>query len=141
MRLAETCRTVVARACDRRPVPTLEVRDDVEALLAGERLEHVLHHVVRNAQDATPEDGTVRVTLQRQGSQATIEVTDTGRGMDAAFVRERLFKPFDTTKGAKGMGIGAFQAREFARAAGGDVQVSSTPGSGTTFVIRLPRVE
>lgn len=137
--LAETCRAVIERASDRRPMPTLEVRDDVDVLVAGERLEHVLHHVVRNAQDATPEDGTVRVLLCADGSHARIEVTDTGKGMDAAFMRERLFKPFDTTKGAKGMGIGAFQAREFARTAGGDVQVSSAPGSGTSFVIRLPR--
>jgi putative PEP-CTERM system histidine kinase len=140
-RLAETCRLVVERAGDRRPVPTLEVRDDAEALVAGERFEHVLHHVVRNAQDATPEEGSVHVTLRADAVFAEIDVTDDGKGMDPAFVRERLFKPFDTTKGAKGMGIGAFQAREFARAAGGDVQVSSTPGSGTSFVIRLPRVE
>jgi putative PEP-CTERM system histidine kinase len=140
-RLADTCRAVVERAGDRLPVPTLEVRDDVAVLVAGERLEHVLHHVVRNAQDATPEHGSVRVTLSAEGAEAVIDVTDTGKGMDAAFLRERLFKPFDTTKGAKGMGIGAFQTREFARTAGGDVQVSSTPGSGTSFVLRLPRVE
>jgi len=67
-----------------------------------------------------------------------IEVSDNGCGMDEQFVRERLFRPFDTTKGSKGMGIGAYQTREFVRASGGDVQVHSQPGTGTRFIIRLP---
>ena len=67
-------------------------------------------------------------------------VEDTGRGMEPEFLRTRLFRPFDSTKGAKGMGIGAFQVREFARLAGGSVQVDSAPGAGTRFVIRLPLV-
>ena len=58
--------------------------------------------------------------------------------MNAGFVRERLFRPFDSTKGSKGMGIGAYQAREYVRALGGDVEVQSSPGRGTRFLIRLP---
>ncbi len=58
--------------------------------------------------------------------------------MDAEFVRQRLFRPFDSTKGSKGMGIGAYQTREYARWLGGDVEVQSTPGKGTDFCIRLP---
>ena len=58
--------------------------------------------------------------------------------MAAAFVRQRLFRPFDSTKGSKGMGIGAYQAREFIRSVGGDINVASQPGVGTTFTIRLP---
>ena len=139
--LAATCRHAVARTADREPKPTLDVRDEsAAALVAGDRLEHVLDHVIRNAQDATPPGGRVHVTVRTEGESAVIDVTDSGKGMDPEFIRDRLFRPFDTTKGAKGMGIGAFQAREFARSAGGDVRVSSTPGSGTTFVIVLPRV-
>ena len=67
-----------------------------------------------------------------------IEVSDNGCGMDEQFVRDRLFRPFDTTKGSKGMGIGAYQTREFVRASGGDVQVQSQRGGGTRFIIRLP---
>jgi len=74
---------------------------------------------------------------RRVGFEA-IEVSDNGCGMDEQFVRERLFRPFDTTKGSKGMGIGAYQTREFVRASGGDVQVHSQPGTGTRFIIRLP---
>ena len=60
-----------------------------------------------------------------------LTVSDSGSGMDAQFVRERLFRPFDTTKGARGMGIGAFQIREYMRSLGGDVEVQSAPGKGT----------
>jgi len=59
--------------------------------------------------------------------------------MDESFIRERLFRPFDTTKGAAGMGIGAYETREFVRALDGDVEVVSKPGVGTLFYIRLPK--
>ena len=62
-------------------------------------------------------------------------------GMDEAFIRDRLFKPFFTTKASRGMGIGAYQAREYVRSLGGSVGVDSTPGRGTVFRIRLPLVE
>jgi signal transduction histidine kinase len=101
----------------------------------------VIGHVVRNGQDAVPSDGVVTVRVARDGDEAVIEVADDGAGMDEHFVRERLFKPFDTTKGNKGMGIGAYQTREFVRAAGGDVHVHSRLGEGTRFVIRLPLAE
>jgi signal transduction histidine kinase len=58
--------------------------------------------------------------------------------MDEDFVRHRLFRPFDSTKGVKGMGIGAYQVRQYARDLGGDVEVWSSPGKGTRFCIRLP---
>jgi signal transduction histidine kinase len=61
--------------------------------------------------------------------------------MEPAFVRKRLFRPFDSTKGSKGMGIGAYQAREFIRNAGGDIDVESQAGQGTTFRISLPVVQ
>ena len=46
---------------------------------------------------------------------------------------------FDTTKGSEGMGIGAYQLREYVQSIGGSVDVSSTPGRGTTFVVRLKK--
>lgn len=138
--LVDVAERAVRNLADRVPAPELVAEDTaIAAVVAADRLEHVLEHVIRNAQDATPPDGSVRVVVRAESTGGVIEVVDTGRGMDAEFVRDRLFRPFDTTKGAKGMGIGAFQTREFVRAAGGDVHVSSTPGSGTSFVIRLPR--
>jgi signal transduction histidine kinase len=58
--------------------------------------------------------------------------------MDTVFIRERLFRPFDTTKGDTGMGVGAHDSREYIRALGGDIGVTSTPGKGTVFRISLP---
>ena len=95
-------------------------------------------HVVRNAQDATPETGRVTVRLQKINGHAVVEVEDTGCGMDDAFIRARLFRPFETTKGISGMGIGAYEAREFVRSLGGDIEVESKPGKGTIFRIQLP---
>jgi putative PEP-CTERM system histidine kinase len=130
---------VVASCAQRRPQPVLEMpAEALEVVAQPERLALVLSHVIGNAQDATPATGSVRVTLRRDSDRAVIEVSDNGCGMDEQFVRERLFRPFDTTKGSKGMGIGAYQTREFVRASGGDVQVHSQPGRGTRFIIRLP---
>jgi signal transduction histidine kinase len=53
-------------------------------------------------------------------------------------VEQHLFQPFDSTKGLAGMGIGAYQTRESFRGWGGDVQVTSNPGEGTHFIMRLP---
>jgi signal transduction histidine kinase len=58
--------------------------------------------------------------------------------MEEEFVRHRLFRPFDTTKGSQGMGVGAYQAREFIVASGGLMNVDSQPGLGTTITIHLP---
>jgi putative PEP-CTERM system histidine kinase len=105
-----------------------------------EQLTDVIVHVIQNAQDASPKDRPVAVRLDAAGEQALIEVRDEGRGMSEEFVRRRLFKPFETTKGTAGMGIGAYQAREVVRGLGGELTVTSEVGSGTVLKIRLPRV-
>jgi signal transduction histidine kinase len=112
----------------------------LEIVADGERLISVLEHVIRNAQDSVGggSHGEVSVSVEQRDAEAEIAIADTGAGMDARFVRERLFRPFDSTKGSKGMGIGAYQAREYVRALGGDVEVQSSPGRGTRFLIRLP---
>jgi signal transduction histidine kinase len=73
------------------------------------------------------------------GTQLLIDIVDNGPGMDDAFVREELFLPFRSTKPA-GYGIGAFQTRELIRMAGGDLEVISEKGFGTTMRIILPVV-
>jgi signal transduction histidine kinase len=77
----------------------------------------------------------------RAGSQVVITIEDNGCGMDPEFIRTRLFRPFDTTKGSKGMGIGAYQARTFAADSGGVLEVESEPGRGTCITIRIPLTE
>ncbi len=136
--LAELSAEAIRRCAGRRPEPALVVRERAEVVLNRERLAQVLEHLIRNAQEATPADGSVTVAVHRVGRQGVIEVADTGCGMDAAFIRERLFKPFETTKGERGFGIGAYQARDFVRKCGGSIEVESAPGRGTRFTLRLP---
>ncbi len=122
-----------------RPVPEVDLQArGLQVQANRERLAAVVGHVVRNAQDATPDDGRIHLRVFKAGADAVIEVQDTGSGMDEAFIRERLFRPFDTTKGSKGMGIGVYETREFVRSIGGDVEVVSRVGEGTTFRLRLP---
>jgi len=136
--LASVARAAVARAQARRPAVTVSgALDGVTVNADPERLTTILDHVIRNAQDATPPGGSVELLLAADGGNARLTVSDTGAGMDPEFVRQRLFRPFDTTKGSKGMGIGAYQVREYVRSLGGDVDVQSTPGVGTQFCIRL----
>jgi putative PEP-CTERM system histidine kinase len=135
---------VAARACERcigrRPQPQLTVEDAGLVVDADpDQLVTALEHLVRNAQDATPEHGSVAVTVRADGDGCLVIVADTGCGMTAEFIQERLFRPFDTTKGSQGMGIGAYQLREYVRSLGGAVEVTSTPRTGTTIEVRLQR--
>ena len=111
--------------------PDLGVRGD------RERLVRVVGHIVQNAIEATPYTGRVDVKLERLDEWAVITVTDTGAGMDETFIRERLFRPFASTKGT-GMGIGAYESRAYLQELGGGIQVASQPGRGTVFTLRLP---
>lgn len=103
-----------------------------------ERLERVVGHIVQNALDATNDNGMVAARLRRvDARRACIEVTDTGCGMSSDFIRDQLFKPFQTTK-SSGMGIGVFEARQYVRELGGDILVHSEQGRGTTMEVLLP---
>ena len=136
--VASTLRTVVARRSVDNPKPTLAVHGEASVYADSDRLDSVVSHFVQNAQEATADDGEVHVSLRLSGDQCIITITDTGCGMSEEFLRTRLFKPFQTTKGNAGMGIGVYEGREFARSLGGEVTVSSEPDSGTVFEIRLP---
>lgn len=102
-----------------------------------ERLSKVIAHLLQNAIEATPESGQVKLRLGCQGEGATIEIEDTGCGMSEQFIRERLFRPFATTK-TTGMGIGVYEAKEAILELGGRVEVTSTVGKGSAFKVWLP---
>lgn len=108
------------------------------AVLANrDTLEQVLMHLVQNAIDASEPGMAVFLQTRIDGLNGMIEVADTGCGMSADFVRNRLFKPFVSTK-AGGFGIGAFEARELVRAMHGRLDVESREGLGSRFAVRLP---
>ncbi len=121
---------------------TLEV-ELLEAVAARgheERLERIIGHIVQNAFDATDLSGRVRVRLDRTVGQARVVVSDTGQGMSRDFIRDRLFKPFQTTKQA-GMGIGAYESFQYVQELGGKIEVDSKLGVGTTVTVLLPVFE
>jgi putative PEP-CTERM system histidine kinase len=139
--LAELLKTVVAENKLRLPTPKLFLGDDNPNMECDrERLQTVFEHLVQNAQEATSKDGHVTVLLLKDQGSAVVEIEDDGIGMDEHFVRHRLFRPFDSTKGLTGMGIGAFESRDFVRSLGGDISVQSTPGKGSLFRIHIPCV-
>jgi putative PEP-CTERM system histidine kinase len=132
----------VAEASARRPVPQLQVEAYCSVRGDRDKLAMIFAHAIKNAQDATPADGQVSVRLWRhEDAEVSVEIKDTGCGMDEAFIREDLFRPFVTTKGASGMGIGAYQIREYLRVLGGRLVVESLPGKGTRLQMIMPAEE
>lgn len=123
-------------AFEPRPVLNIEGAG-LQVLADRERLERVLGHLIQNAIEATPRSGQVTIRVLLEGAMVGIEITDTGEGMSEDFIRERLFKPFESTKSA-GMGIGVFESREYINELGGSLEVRSRPSLGTTFVVNLP---
>ncbi len=120
-------------------VETSGADPETAVAIAPERLRSALVHLVQNALDASPPEDPVIISTRRLGSQFTIAVVDRGAGMNETFIRDELFLPFRSTKSG-GYGIGAFQTRELIRMAGGDIEVISKPGAGTTMRIALPVV-
>ena len=137
--LAEVLQRAAQRVEPRQPSPVVSVNGaGIHVQADPERLTTVAEHLIRNAQDATDEDGEVTVDVQVTDSIVTVTISDDGCGMTPEFIRERLFRPFDSTKGSQSMGVGAYQAREYVRQLGGQLDVASTPGEGTAFSLRLP---
>ena len=111
--------------------PDLVVRGD-----AG-RLEQMFVHLLQNAIDASPPGAPIRIDLAVAGGDLVVTLADRGHGMSARFVRQELSQPFTSTKPG-GFGIGAYEAREIARAHGGRLEVDSREGEGTVFRVVLP---
>lgn len=128
-----------AKAAQGREVD-VELRDTVIARGHEDRVERVIGHIVQNALDATEGGGRVMIRLEREDDLAAIRVHDTGCGMSPEFVRERLFKPFQTTKPA-GMGIGAYESFQYVNELGGKLVVESTVNVGTEVSLFLPSLE
>lgn len=104
------------------------------------RLEQVVVNLLANAIDALraikpPRELTVDSFVD--GGRALVAVADNGRGVTAEMVA-RLFRPFATTKGRHGTGLGLYISRQIARDAGGELVLASTPGAGARFVLSLP---
>jgi putative PEP-CTERM system histidine kinase len=138
--LAPVVRRVCATKAPTSGTIELDIAPDTLALGHEDRLEHVIGHLVQNAIDATTRGGTVRVVVRNEPRFAVVEVCDTGAGMSGEFIRERLFKPFETTKAA-GMGIGVYESQQYVAALGGQILFESVEGQGTRVRVQLPRAD
>jgi signal transduction histidine kinase len=116
---------------------------DVETNGAGrahvdpDQLRQAIDNLVRNAVEATLPGGRVRVEARSSSRGHTIEVRDTGTGIDPEAV-SRIFDLYFTTK-PDGTGIGLAVTQQIVTAHGGTIEVDSKPGAGTRMTIRLPR--
>ena len=125
-------------------------RGDHEVMLLGDGnlwvmadpllLEQAIGHLVQNAVDASNPGQPVTVRMSGDDQGVAISIADCGTGMDAEFVRTRLFQPFASTKKG-GFGVGAFEAKSLVSAMSGRLTVESKPGDGSLFTIILPAAE
>ncbi len=137
--LLDILNDVVLQQSANKPVPNIICTgNDVKIVGEKQKLVAIFGHLVQNAQDATADDGCIRLELTQDEDYATVKIIDNGCGMNEKFIAQRLFNPFDTTKGNAGMGIGVYETREYLFSQGGRCTVESQPGTGTCFTVKLP---
>jgi signal transduction histidine kinase len=107
----------------------------------GYYLGDALASLIENAREAAGPDGRVVIrSFREEGKRwprALVEIIDNGTGMSAEFVRDRLFRPFQTTK-PDGVGLGMATASEIVRLHRGTIHVRSQPGGGTLVRVMFP---
>lgn len=103
------------------------------------QLENALLNLSINARDAMPDGGTLRLVsrFDSAADAVSLEVTDNGLGMNQE-VRERVFEPFFTTKAGSGSGLGLSIVYGFIKQSGGDIELKTESGKGTSFIMHLP---
>lgn len=139
--LSDIAKDVVSKRCSGlNPLPKVHVLKELPVVVDREKVANVFYHLISNAQQATDDNGEVDVvvTVNADSNTQLIMIEDTGVGMDKAFIETRLFKPFDTTKGNAGMGIGAYDAKTYIESIGGKLTVQSEPGRGSCFTLFFP---
>jgi len=137
--LSDIIKKVIEQRNIMYPQVTFIMLDSCKITLDEEQFFSVMNHLLQNAQEATSADGWVKVNVDVHQHKIQVTVSDNGCGMSEEFIKTRLFKPFDTTKGNAGMGIGVFEAKQFFESVGGSLQVESIVGQGTKMIISLSR--
>ncbi|HFD13550.1 MAG TPA: PEP-CTERM system histidine kinase PrsK [Crenotrichaceae bacterium] len=137
--LGDVLLEVIEQRSQHVPVPKfIGVDTQLHVIADHDRLSSVFSHVIQNAQEAAGKKGKVVVSLKQETADVVITIQDNGRGMSESFLQNGLFNPFETTKGLAGMGIGAYESREYILAIGGDVEVESKVEYGTQFRLLIP---
>ena len=111
--------------------------DPLPALhLDGQQLRQAFLNLVRNAAEAMPDGGRIRVSTRREGPHAVVRLSDTGVGIPEEHLGQ-LFDPFFSTK-RTGTGLGLALTQQMISQHGGSIEVESAQGEGTTVSVRLP---
>lgn len=138
--------TLAALQVEKHPELEVVTRLEGESPVAGDAgmLRRVVENLVTNAVDAMEGKGRLEISVVEteggsDGGRIHLEVRDTGPGMSDVFIRERLFRPFATTK-KRGLGLGLYQCRSIVTAHRGEIQVDSKPDRGAAFRIALPAI-
>lgn len=130
----------IERNLDISPEVQFEINgDDLLITCEKDRMVMSISHLIKNAQEATKADGEVSVEVDTlsHSNKATITIKDSGYGMSSEFLENQLFRPFNTTKIGKGMGLGTYLTKQYVEELGGNISVTSKEGKGTTFKIEL----
>lgn len=135
--LSEAVRSMRPLASTRGVMLEVDAAEAGKASVDPGQLRQAVDNLLRNAVEATPAGGRVRVEARSSAREHTIVVQDSGAGIDPE-VLPRIFDLYFTTK-PEGTGVGLAVTHQIVTAHGGTIEVASTPGAGTRMTIRLPR--
>ena len=122
-----------------KPAPIYsDYKDGIFIFADYEKLLNVIGHIIQNAQEACYENGAINIYLNKQNNYAELKVIDSGCGMTQHFIENDLFRPFRSSKGVSGMGIGAYQCQQYIQSLNGTLEVSSQKNIGSEFIISIP---
>jgi two-component system sensor histidine kinase PilS (NtrC family) len=136
--LLRDCLDLLERSDELRPDHVLSLSTPDDLIIQGEKhlLRQLFWNLSRNALQAMPEGGDLRITAEQRGDGVLLVWRDNGVGMDEE-TRQRAFEPFVTTH-ADGTGLGLAVAYAAVEDHGGTIEIESSPGAGTTVTVELP---
>jgi len=137
IQVSELIKEIETACSDRKPLPEIKIENDFIFTADRQKIVLALKNIVRNAQDATDDDGAIVISAFKDSETRTkqISIADTGIGMSQDFINNELFRPFSTTKADNGVGIGAHLTRSYLEHIGASLTVDSKIGAGSRFSI------
>ena len=135
--VSELIQEIECACSDRKPTPEVQIDNDFTFTADRQKIMLAIKNIVRNAQEATPNDGSVIINASKDKETHAKQITiiDTGEGMSLDFINNELFRPFATTKAENGVGIGAHLTRSYLEHIGASLVVESKVGAGSRFSI------
>ena len=123
---------------DRRVLAETDLDESLPLLaLDRDQIKQAFYNLIKNASQAMPDGGVLRIRTAREPGHAAVSFEDTGGGISAENL-SKVFQPYFTTKGAGGSGLGLMIVRRIVREHGGEIELQSTEGRGLTVTVRLP---